>query len=464
MSNGRGYLGFAGFAEESAAASYATASAAAWYASILNEKLGTTEGFVAPESIINSPYVNEDAPGRRTVQGSVAFVPDGYTLGWPLKWANRSLADATFPAAPTALAGSAAAGGALTAGTYLYKVASIWRLTGTSLYWFGNLSADVSITTASSNLTGSLTAWTAGTSPDANLYTLYGTAVFRTAAGGADYFYLDTVIGAATTYTDDGSKALSTTAAPTGTAYRHTNTGSNSAQKSFTAEIFIDANGKSKQIRGCKINTLDLKFQGKGPITSSINLIGQDMALIANTSPTFTTPQPFMGHNSIVYFQNQGAADAQLAQADSFTFKLDNKLQPIESQSAQRTIRALREGERILTGSMTLQCETNTWLADVLSNPGVNRHMSYHLLCWSSPQDGGTCNFSPAAGITVTFWPYMLEIKLPNFSLETFDAPLANKQQIIQTIQFARPLYDATLAADAAVYLCNDASAYADVA
>lgn len=465
MANGRGWLGFAGFGEESAAATYATATAAAWYASILNEKIASNEGYFVPESIINSPFVDVDAPGRHTVQGNIALVPDAYTLGWPLKWANRTLANATAPAAVTGFTAVIGAGGSLPAGIYQYQVAPIWTLTGTNLHWMGNLVAEQSATSAGSpgNATTALN-WTAAANPNANLYTLYGVAIFRSAVGGSTQFYLATVIGTATTYSDTGLTTLSTTAAPTTTITEHTYTGSNSGQKTFTTEVYLDANSKSKQIQGCKVNTLDLKMQAKGPITASIGIIGQQMNIISGTTPTFTALAPIMGQNCIAYFQAQGAAEAQLAQASDFTLKLDNKLEGIESMNASRTIRALRDGERVLSGSMTLQCETNTWLADVLNNPGTYSRMSYHLVSWAAPQDGGTCNFSPAAGVNVTYWPYMLEIILPNFSLNTGDVPLANRKQIIQTIQFARPLYDATTGSDCKISLYNGTSAYADVA
>jgi len=73
-------------------------------------------------------------------------------------------------AAPAA-AGSATAGGALTAGTYKYYVTAI-NANGES-----NVSNEVTITTAAGNLTGALT-WGAVTGAT-------GYKVYRTAAGGA---------------------------------------------------------------------------------------------------------------------------------------------------------------------------------------------------------------------------------------------------------------------------------------
>lgn len=90
---------------------------------------------------------------------------------------------------PSNFVGVAQAGGALTAGTYKYYITSL-NANGES-----NVSSEVTVTTASSNLTAHLT-WTAVTGAT-------GYKIYRTAAGGASNTeLLLTTLGAVTSFDD----------------------------------------------------------------------------------------------------------------------------------------------------------------------------------------------------------------------------------------------------------------------
>ncbi|MHB2021218.1 MAG: phage tail tube protein [Candidatus Xenobia bacterium] len=455
-----GFRGLVGFAEESASAAYATAVAAAKYVPFLSENFTSDENFVIPDSIVDAPYVLVGAPGRHVVKpAQIDLHPDSDTIGWAAKWANRNMADTAWPPAPTIPSATAATGGSLAAGTYKYYVAHVYQLTGTSNYWLGNLSAEFSGTTASGNLTLTL-AWTNATAPSG--YSIFGTAIFRTASGGltGTEKFTHFVSGSASTYSDAGD-VNGTVAPPASTITKHTNNQSNNDQKTFTVEVGMD--GWSKQIAGCKIGDLSIDVPSNGPVKFQMGgIVGQQLSQIASTSPTYAQAallSPLLGHNSIVYYESYGTADTYVPRAASFSGKFNNNLEPIESIDGSRFIRALRNGPRTGNGSLTMQLDDDTQFNQVLADTEMGaRIVSYAGV----GLDGGAFSLT-MGGQTVKAWPGMLEVVTPNFYITSNDAKLPNKKQLIITLPFSRLIYDPTTSSDWQINVVNTTSTYANV-
>ncbi|MHB2015314.1 MAG: phage tail tube protein [Candidatus Xenobia bacterium] len=456
-----GYKGLVGLAEESASATYATASAAAKYVPFMSESLMSDEGFVFPDSIVDAPYTLVGAAGRHTVKpGTIDLHPDADTIGWGCKWSNRNMSDAAWPPAPTAPSATAAAGGSLAAGTYKLYVAHVYQLTGTSNYWLGNLSAEFSVTTSSGNLTGSYS-WTNATPPAG--YSLYGTAIFRTAVGGltGTEKFTHFVSGSANTYSDAGD-ANGTVAPPSSTITKHTNNQSNNDQKTFTVEVGMDS--FSKQISGCKIGELSVDVPANGPVKFQLGgIVGQQLSKIVSTSPTYASPallSPLLGHNSVAYYESYGTADTLVPRAAHLSVKFANNLEPIENINGSRFISALRNGPRHGSGSLTMQMNDSTDFDLVMADT----EMGARIVTYTGVGlDGGTFALT-MGGQKVTAWPGMLELVLPNFYIGGTEAKVANKKQLTIALPFARLLYDATTASDWQVNVVNTTSTYANVA
>ena len=460
---GKGWKGYCGMAEESSSATYATAAPSTVYPALMSESFEADESFEYPEPIQAAPWIFTSSPGRRAVKGNLVPLADPISLGLPLKWANRAVTDTTFPPAPTTLTATPAAGGTYGPGAVKYAVAQIFNLTGAirPYRWVGNLTPVASATMDVTNKKANL-AWVNAAPLASPPMDVYGTMIFASAPGSSDLFYLATVVGAGLTYLDDGSVTLSSIPAPTAVVTtQHAYTGSSDDLKTFSLEFGLDLD-KNKQIIGTKVGSLDIKASEKGVLGFTFACQAQDMLFITPTTPTFVDAPFFTGQNSIVYLQPQTASDVLFAQNKDLTFKLDNKLEMIDNSGY--VSRRINDGPRDINASFTFQMENTVQVQRILQNRFTYQRMAYHYVAWGQPLDGGALVVPSSDGYFITFWPGLFEIVLPCADFDAIKAPLANKQQIIQSIAFKRALYDATLQADCALRLTNTTASYPDVA
>lgn len=100
----------------------------------------------------------------------------------------------------------------------------------------------------------------------------------------------------------------------------------------YTLELFRDL-AQSFQISGAAINTLQLAFGTDQKLTRvTAGIIGKAIALIAKTSPSFETANPFQWKQAVVKFAANvaGLAGASAhSELEKASIKLDNKMEGI---------------------------------------------------------------------------------------------------------------------------------------
>lgn len=263
-------------------------------------------------TITGSLSVQQILPGRRSGGGDISHEVDGSAFGLMFNYFNGSASGAYTKAAVPSLTAAPtltpAVGGTNAVGTYYGCVTLVWsKISDGSLWIMGKSAESASGTTDSTNkkLTWAWGDPTVLTPPEG--FALGGTALWRTAAGGAagSETFLHYQAGTANTYTDVGSGYVGTgtSAPPSGTVYEHVflpafTPGANPLP-SFTTTIVHD-NDKSIQHLGCRMTGMDLAVgAGNEIVTSKFSLLAADWQTESNpTSSAISNIRKMMSWQS----------------------------------------------------------------------------------------------------------------------------------------------------------------------
>lgn len=305
----------------------------------------TQESLKAQRPVVKTGTITGDRSnskmldGVRSGQGDINMEIDGSNVGLMTYYANGKASGALtsstqggmITSTPT---GSAEAGGSLAAGAYRYKVASIWERTDTGELFVCIATAEVTVTTASSNLTArvNFTDPTTLTSAIPSGFTYWGTAIYRTTIAGSTNTqkFLAAVEGTAATYDDDGSVTLGTKVPVTGVTYKKHIfrkafvTGAHPLQ-AFTTTVNKD-NDKAIQFLLCRCNTAEYVIGENGTvITAKFGVLARDWRTVSNFSPSVTNLRKMMSWGVTVRIDD---TFDQTVRGATFTINNNGALRP----------------------------------------------------------------------------------------------------------------------------------------
>jgi len=456
---GHSSFGHFGLAQEATAA-YGTPVAATDFVNITSESIKLTPEKVADPGIESLPWTKRQVDGKRTVSGSCSFNMGGTnSLPW-LKFCERGLTSATNLQVTGATA-AIAAGGGLATGTHRYYVVPVVSRTADSLKLAGSISAEMVVVATTPNFTADLS-WTNPAAPSEE--TMWGHAIFKSNVDGAtgSEKFIDLVAGAtATTYSDTGAHAYSSTAAdPPDTTYRHTIQGASDEELlSFTIERHPDT-GESLQDQGCKVKSFKISMDTSNPFwTANIDIVGQDESAIAKTVPAYVDPQHFSPFQTLTYIYTSGGALVQSQDMQKFELSIDNGLVEERGSTYTATVKNLLGGQIKTTGNFTLNCNS----MDEYDRLEASTKMALKLVADGPSTDvTGTTNWSiTSGGNTVYAHPYQMAITIPQ--IKYADAPynLSGANRIAIGVNFVTE-YNATLGADHCIEIVNKTASYPD--
>lgn len=450
MGKGQSWGGAIGFAEEE---TYATYVVPDFYVPITSESLKGTRPSTPATGIYTTRVTYYQLPGIIEAGGNFQFEADAHHLGFPLKWWNGQVSTATFCTGGTP-SGTPAAGGSLTAGTYYYRTAAVLQRTSDGKRFWGSGSASsTSVTTSSGDLTVDLT-WSNPSPPSG--FTLYGTAIFRTASGGANTTqkYLATVVGSGTSYSDTGAVALSTIAFPA-TIYEHTYVpaapiAGTHPLPSFSVTKLMDQSGTSAEAYyGGRMNTFSFSVgDPNAPPTSTFEMMCRNFEAIANPSPSYTAVRPMMNW--------QGFASIDGTMADYFEgcdFTATNNLEKVPSLAGVQYHRDFYPGIREVSGSVKFGFENkNHWTKMVNAT-----EFALTLNCEGLPTTSG---YTTISTVNYSAMPYAIQLHMPKCLYQEGGGNLSQAERMVETLPFKTAI-DSGVGYELQIKLWNTTASYA---
>jgi len=261
----------------------------------------TTEYFEGDGSI-DPTFLNKDSSMWK---GKIKFYPRSTDIGQVLAMVAGTGSE-TIRNAPTGLTATAASGGSLPTGTIHYAVAFKYGQI------VGPLSADLSVTTTSTNATATIS----GISADA---AATGMRIYKGPVGGAAGTYTQYAdVAIATSVSDTGttptfSPVPTNLLAPSTTGVVHTYV-PQTVSDFWTCEfgqIITGANAPTNQIRlwvgDCVPMALTLTLEPNRPVTAELDFLGKFAQVVSSlTAPVFDPgSRPLIMSNAIFYVDGQ---------------------------------------------------------------------------------------------------------------------------------------------------------------
>lgn len=430
----------------------------------------TQEGMKASRQVVETGTITGDRArqklldGLRSGSGDFSLEVDGANIGLPLYYANGNasgaLVTADIPgrvsAAPSA---TPASGGTLTAGTYRYKVASVWQRTATGERYILPCSAEVSGTTASGNLTIDL-AWTdpTGLTPPSG-WTYYGTAIYRSLAGGAadSQKFLHLVAGTGASYSDTGAVALSATVVPVAPAsamkshvFKNSFAAGANPLPAFSALVVKD-NDFTQRFLLCRMNQFELSLGNpNSPVTAKFGIMARDYELIANPSPSVTNLRKMMAWSATVGID--GAVNETIEQMQ---LTLNNNCEVIPGFSGRPRNRDVGYGQRVVSGSLGRAFETHELFTKMANAE------RFSIDAWMLGQAVvETVSDFTVSGVTYRPIPYMMRVEVPKCSLSEAGANISGPGRMVESLNWGAEKDD-TSGVDLRITVYNLTASYA---
>lgn len=326
---------------------------------IVSESVAGSRNPLPSGSIVGDSMVQAVGDGVIACEGGYQLEFEGSNVGqsiWLWNGDNgytpASIATSYVTSAPTL---GDVAGGTLPVGTYRYKVATILERTADGRRLIMPASAEATFTNTNPTITVAWTNPLLANIPEG--YTQYGTAIYRTAAGGASnsQTWLAAVVGTGTTYNDTGSATPVLTTLPySATLYHHEFVGSPPVSgdrlKSFT--YFANKNNdNAERYTYCMMDQMSIGVGSIGDkVMADFSLKGAAMDLIANFTPTFVPLAPFVGWQAKGYIND--VADCTL---ENFQIQCGNNVVHVPGICMTPYNRAVISGKREVNVSFSRQ-------------------------------------------------------------------------------------------------------------
>lgn len=446
------------------------------YPPVKSESLQYQRTMVPSGSLTNSSQVSNVSLGIAKIAGGITAEVGGALDGQMMFYWNGSANGGYTPTSFTALGfnttsptATVAAGGTLAVGTYRYKVAAVFSRGFGGSYDLDRYTVAVSTatnpTTSSGNQTVNLS-WTNPTAAPISC-TFIGTAIFRSAAGGAANTerFLAFVSGAGTTYSDTGSvstgaTAMSTNIASTAVLYEHKFLPTNSPSgqdrlKTFSLHMNKDT-PSAERYSGCMMNEISFTAGGEDNIVEmSCSLMGRGLTLVSPTSPTVQNSAPILGW-AAAGFIDEMDAPATCLWMNSFNIQCTNNVTEDKGTCMAPEIRGLASGVRNITGSFTRAYENHNMLQKLL----LAQAFSIQFMMDGESVTPLNAWFDRGSNQIVTPWHNTVIIDLFECRSGSASGPINGQEQIVETVNF-QAYKNATYNADMRVRYYNAISSYA---
>lgn len=433
------------------------------YLPFVSESLKAQRPLVKQGTITGDRSNSKMLDGVRSGAGDITQEVDGSTNVQLAIWANGKASGATSSAnipgrissAPSA---TPAAGGSLTAGAYRYKVASVWERDATGELFVLPASAEVTGTTASSDLTIDL-GWTApsGLTPPEG-WSYAGTAIYRSEAGGAadSQKFLHYVSGTGASWSDTGSVTLGTKVpvAPASAMRSHTlvkafATGAHPLQ-AFTTVINKD-NDQAIRFKLCRAAALELVIgENASVVTQKLSVLARDWDVVANVSPTVTALRKMMSWGVTVKID--GADDETVR---GCTINLNNNAALRPGLSGQPRMLDVGYGMRDISGSLPRSYNDQDFVAKLYAA------QRFAIDAWLVGQAivETDSEIPISAGVTARPIPYMARIEVPSAALNEAGANASGPGEMVENLTWSAEL-DATEGTDLRMTWYNLTASY----
>ncbi len=434
---------------------------------ILSESVMGSRGNVPSGSIVGDSMVQGVAPGVIDVGGSLSMEFDGQVSGQPVWLWNGDAGytptaiSASLGAATAAPTGAAAAGGSLTAGSYLYKVSTLVQRTidGVVLIMPGS-SESAAIVTATTNLTVNLTWSNPGSFPTG--YTHYGTIIWRTLIGGltGTQGWLDVNLGTGNTYSDNGSRTVDSNVTPyAASLYSHSFKGSPpvSAGDRLTPFTYFSCkdNDIAERYSFCLMDSMKIAVPGIGEkLAAEFSLKGTQIDTIANFAPSFVPLQPFVGWQATVSITGQ-----QDVTAESFEINCSNSVNPVPGLRGVPYNRAVISGKREVKVNFNRQFGDHDFWDTMLAGAEFSIALTTYGGSVASPVAHGLTPMQTGT-IAMIPWQYSLKIELFRCIIDKAGGSIGGPDRIIEQIS-ASCFKDASQGTEMEITMINTTAAYA---
>lgn len=371
------------------------------------------------------------SPGQHQGGGSIEVELDGSQGGAVLRWlARRAVTPAAasyqHDAEPTVATSGV---GTIPAGTYRYAVVPVFTRTGYEPR-FGGSSGNQS-TVAVNGSEGVLVQWLNPTPPSG--WTLAGTMIFRTAAGGGagTEKYLAWANGGGTTqYTDTGSATLETGTAVPKRLYEHSfDDGSNTADPPANSVEVLKDNGTSELWLGTHANSGTISVPAEStPVTLALDLIARQLVIESSpTTPAFADVAAFMGYRAIFSFGDDLEALSESELAASFEASISNNFERKFNLNGSRYARKHKAGKSTVEVTISADYENTTLLENYLENGTFAARVEIE-----GPSTGDVIEYDGSNDGAP--WPYVLRLDFPRLKLMTHTAPSSGDGSIMQQL------------------------------
>lgn len=441
-------------------------SASVW-APIMNESLKATRDIVESQSITGDRSRRKLLEGLRMGGGDFGMEVDGSTLGLPLYYANGLASGAhtannlpgRISAAPT---GSPAAGGTIPDGTYYYAVAAVWNRTATGDKYVtpvSTSSAAKAFSAGNNQITLSFTDPTTLTTIPSG-FTYAGTAIYRTAAGGAagTETFLAYQSGTGATFVDDGTNAdedaeivpVSPATAMKQHIFSRAFTSGQNPLPPFST-IVVKDNDYSQRFLLCRMTGMEISLaDGNSPITAKFSLICRDYETIANPSPSVTNLRKFMSWSGTVSID--GTAEETI---ESLTLKLANNSDRVPGLRGIPTYRDVGYGARQVSLDLSRSFENHDLWAK------MKAATRFSVDCWAVGQGVvETASTIPIGSGNYAYpLPYMMRIYCPSCLIGEAGGNIGGPGRMVESLPIQAEV-DNTLGYELRIELYNLTSTY----
>lgn len=436
--------------------------------------------FTAPKALLDSATIISGTPAKSkgassvfAASGTIAQEVDCETVGTLIYYANGANGKTTtsdfasaakITSAPTGSAGGS--GATLPAGAYHYRVAAVLVQTLTGLKCImpaSSPTASAITVTSGQEVTLAFTDPTTLTMPTG--FTYYGTAIYRTAAGGSNTSMTFVAVQSGTDdgYVDHGTDTYRDTKVayvPATTFYKHVFKAAAASAgqprlKSFTTQISKNVTN-DEVFSGCMVSDMAVEVGGADQlVNASFNCqaLGVAPATGEFSASAPTVRKPIVGHQCSAIINDTLSCEVQ-----SFSFTLNNDLSPVYGLCNTPFARKLTtNSSRTASGNVSLTYESQDLWAKAVNDESI----SLGIKMWGEPMglaSGGSLS-EGLHGVKAFPFPRMMDIEMESCTISNFSNPVDGPGQIVATMDYQAD-YDSGTTTEVTITLINTTSSY----
>lgn len=428
-----------------------------------SESIGSNRPVVKTGTITGDRSHSKMLDGVRSGQGDISMELDGSNASLLTYYANGkasgALTSANIPGRLATIAGAAAAGGSLTAGAYKYKACSVWQRTDTGEKFLLPCSNEITVTTETTNLTAALT-WTSPHAAVPTGFTYYGTAIYRSAAGGAadSETFRAFVSGNTALYNDTAVGTLGTSIpiVPASAMRQHIfvkafTTGAHPLQ-AFTTTVNKD-NNKALQFLLCRCANMEYTIGENGSVvTAKFGVLARDWRTTTNFSPSVTNLRKMMSWGVTVRID--GTFDETVRGA---TFQVNNNAALRPGLSGLPRMLDVGYGMRDISGTLPRSYNDQNFVDKLYDAE------RFSIQAWAIGQGVVTDALAECeieSGVFAKPIPYMMCVDVPLAAINKAGANASGPGEMVEALEWMAEL-DPTTGTDIKITHYNLTNTYA---